>query len=148
MTDRAEAQTYLSGMAQGAGLFVLAVRGVVLGRSDCCCIRTGFAGAFGREAGQALAHIAGMVRLLDRESSRMIGLADLESDRMTVDEGQLIVLLAAAQLGDDAGVSRQLGGFGIGAPSHDFKERIRAVADLFAGHGLDFEAKPSVLAAA
>ncbi|MEM9839594.1 MAG: hypothetical protein AAF830_10640 [Pseudomonadota bacterium] len=140
MAQHAFSNVFLPNLGPGTGLAILGFRAYAFGRTECCCVQSGFSAALGADAPEALADLLTFTRVLGASGTRKIGLTAPGCARMTQDELSIACALAAAQAWDQAAVCAHLSRL-LGTPaSAVLQSIITQIGDTFAGHGLGFEA--------
>ena len=122
------------------GSYSVGVRAHAFGRTDCCCVQTGFRTALEEEADGVLADLLTFTRVMGHVEARRISLSPPGSGRMTRDEVSVACGFVAAQAWDAAALDAHLSWLLAGPVPRRLTDLVIRIADSFAGHGLAFEA--------
>jgi len=140
VSRHAMSDVLLTELGPATALALVGFRAHAFGRADCCCVRSGFSAALGRDAHEALAVLLVFTRIMGHEGGRKISLAAPGCGRMTRDELSIACAFSAAQAWDDVAMDAHLSWLLGGPVPQSLKTLVGKIGDIFAGHGMAFEA--------
>lgn len=139
MAQHAFSGTDLPSLGAATGLAILGFRSHAFGCTDRCCVQAAFSSAFGTQAGETLADLLVLTRLVSGAGTRKIALTAPGCCRMTRDEVAIACALAAAQAWDPGAVEGHLRSLLAAPVPKALIDITLQIADAFAGRGLAFE---------
>jgi hypothetical protein len=138
--DHRYANVFLPDLGPATGLAILGFRAHAFGCARCCSIESGFRSALGDEAETAISDLRTFTHALGHVGARRISLSAPGCGRMTRDEVSIACAFAATQAWDCSALNVHLSWLLAGPVPEKMTDSVVRIGDIFAGHGLAFNA--------